>query len=65
MQNDSIDIRELLLQVAGNAFINKTVAFDGDPYAYVGDDAVKIGLDLVDLVECLDREFAYKKQRGK
>jgi len=61
MEKEPVDIREVLLKVAGKAFIDKTVMFDGDPHAYVGEDAVKVGLDIVDLVERFDREFSYKK----
>lgn len=61
MKDEPVDIRDVLLKMAGKAFIDKTVTFDGDPCAYTGEAAVKVGLDIVDLVERFDREFSYKK----
>lgn len=61
MAEEKYDIREIMLANAGNAFINKQVPFGDDPY--LGEDAVQIGFDLIDLVERLDREFSYKKKK--
>jgi len=61
MKEEAIDIRDELLKTAGYAFTNKFIPFGNDPIT--GDEAIKIGLDIVDLVEHFDREFCYKKKK--
>lgn len=61
MAEEKYDIREIMLANAGNAFINKQFPFGDD--SYLGEDAVQIGFNLIDLVEQLDREFSYKKKK--
>lgn len=50
-----IDLRDVLLQRAGEAFINKTIWFEGKEY--YGKEAVQKALALVDLVEFYDKKY--------
>ena len=60
MEKSRIDIREELLKIAGTAFLNRKVSYGN--YEYVGEDAVKVGMALIDIVEYFDREFIYNKK---
>jgi len=52
---DEIDIRDVMLQRAGYAFINKTISFEGK--TYYGEEAIQKALALIDLVEFYDRKY--------
>jgi len=52
---NEIDLRDVMLQRAGYAFINKTISFEGKEY--IGEDAVQKALALIDLVEFYDHKY--------
>lgn len=54
-KKNEIDLRDVMLQRAGEAFINKVIWFEGKEY--YGKEAIQKALALTDLVEFYDKKF--------